>query len=98
MLPFQLLTVEAAKKIQAVFRGHQVRSTMKQGDSNSTSTTMPATSNNTAITPSNDPSKEELEAEFNPNDKGEWEMVYIVLVHFYVLNRNRNSINKVNNK
>ncbi|GAB0099489.1 uncharacterized protein DMENIID0001_153540 [Sergentomyia squamirostris] len=55
---------EAATKIQAVFRGHKVRATMKQGDSTAVNG---ATSDDSKTEPP--PSKEELEAEFDPNDK-----------------------------
>ncbi|XP_013100243.1 uncharacterized protein LOC106082343 [Stomoxys calcitrans] len=56
---------KAATKIQAVFRGHKVRNTMKKTETK--------TSNNTAVAaaaaPEPEPTKEELEAEFDPNDK-----------------------------
>ncbi|XP_059607466.1 uncharacterized protein LOC132255445 [Phlebotomus argentipes] len=54
---------EAATRIQAAFRGHKVRATMKQGD---------ATAVNGAREESKtepEPTKQELEAEFDPNDK-----------------------------
>ncbi|XP_055703728.1 uncharacterized protein LOC129802155 [Phlebotomus papatasi] len=54
---------EAATKIQAVFRGHKVRAAMKQGDS----TAVNGASEESKTEPP--PSKEELEAEFDPNDK-----------------------------
>lgn len=52
--------VEAATKIQAVFRGHKVRANMKQGDDKSND-------NNTT---EREPTKEELEAEFDLEDEG----------------------------
>lgn len=61
-------------KIQAVFRGHKVRATMKQGDSasasaaNKTDAAAVASSNKNGET-IGDPSKEELEAEFREDDK-----------------------------
>lgn len=66
------LSEEAAVKIQAVFRGHKVRTNMKQGDSSSNKakqadTPPTATSNSQTI---GDPTKEELEAEFREDDKG----------------------------
>lgn len=64
-------TAKAATKIQAVFRGHKVRATMKKSETTSAATS----SNNTpasgaAAATENEPTKEELEAEFDPNDKG----------------------------
>lgn len=72
-------TEDAAVKIQAVFRGHKVRATMKQGDSSAA----PAANNKEAASkpaeevPSKngetieaEPTKEELEAEFREDDKG----------------------------
>ncbi|XP_005184118.2 uncharacterized protein LOC101889304 isoform X1 [Musca domestica] len=61
---------KAATKIQAVFRGHKVRATMKKSETTSAATS----SNNTpasgaAAATENEPTKEELEAEFDPNDK-----------------------------
>lgn len=55
-----LFTVEAATKIQAVFRGHKVRANMKQGDDKTSD-------NNTT---EREPTKEELEAEFDLDDEG----------------------------
>lgn len=56
---------EAATRIQAVFRGHKVRASMKQGDSS-------ANSNNTktGTTAEPEPTEEELKAEFREDDKG----------------------------
>lgn len=54
-----LFTVEAATKIQAAFRGHKARAKMKQGD---------AKDNENGA--EREPTKEELEAEFDLNDKG----------------------------
>ncbi|XP_034104121.1 uncharacterized protein LOC132791918 isoform X1 [Drosophila nasuta] len=66
---------KAATKIQAVFRGHKVRETMKKSE------TKTATNNGSAIaanaasaaaeaaSSSAEPTKAELEAEFDPNDK-----------------------------
>lgn len=60
---------QAATKIQAVFRGHKVRASMKQGDSsansNNSGTTATATSN-----ASQEQTQEELKAEFREDDKG----------------------------
>lgn len=70
LFPIILLvfSVEAATKIQAVFRGHKVRATMKQGDPNSDSSSKAAGDDSSAT---KEPTKQELEAEFDPNDKGE---------------------------
>ncbi|XP_044729031.1 neuromodulin [Chrysoperla carnea] len=51
---------EAATKIQAVFRGHRTRKTMKAGDKNAT----PSNAND-----EKEPTREELEAEFRADDK-----------------------------
>lgn len=59
-------TENAATKIQAVFRGHKVRASMKQGDSSAASETTDSAQANAG----SDPSKEELEAEFREDDKG----------------------------
>lgn len=48
----------AAVKIQAAFRGHQSRKTMKQADKPNVSVPEP------------EPSQEQLEAEFRADDKG----------------------------
>lgn len=63
---FHSISAEAAVKIQSVFRGHKSRAKMKQ-DETTTSTSASATQN---ATNEQDPTKEELEAEFDPNDKG----------------------------
>lgn len=62
---------QAATKIQAVFRGHKVRASMKQGDSSAKSNTS-ATTASDASNANNEPqpTKEELEAEFREDDKG----------------------------
>lgn len=59
---------QAATKIQAVFRGHKVRASMKQGDSSAKSNTSATTASNANNEPQ--PTKEELEAEFREDDKG----------------------------
>lgn len=69
---------DAAVKIQAVFRGHKVRATMKQGDSSAASATNNAATKDADKVPSttkngetiDEPTKEELEAEFREDDKG----------------------------
>lgn len=62
-------TEQAATRIQAVFRGHKVRASMKQGDSsaNSNNTKTETTAINDA---GPDPTEEELKAEFREDDKG----------------------------
>jgi len=50
-----ILSVEAATKIQAAFRGHRERAKMQQGDGDHSD---------------HEPTKEELEAEFDLNDEG----------------------------
>lgn len=63
---------QAATRIQAVFRGHKVRASMKQGDSSANSNNTKSTTS--AIAQSNvsndDPTQEELKAEFREDDKG----------------------------
>ena len=59
-------TDKAATKIQAVYRGHKVRVSMKRGDSSSKQEA--EKSQATAV--ENGPTKEELEAEFKEDDKG----------------------------
>ncbi|XP_058465989.1 neuromodulin [Malaya genurostris] len=54
---------EAATKIQAAFRGHQVRVKMKQGDVNGSQPPQSPGADG-----EREPTKEELEAEFDPND------------------------------
>lgn len=72
---FSVAEDEAAKKIQAVFRGHKVRASMKKGDTSSSvsatakTTATSAASNNAAVAES-EQTKEELEAEFREDDKG----------------------------
>lgn len=72
-MPFILsyFAEEAAVKIQAVFRGHKVRASMKQGDSSSNNSKedakVPSTNNDDTT---DEPTKEELEAEFREDDKG----------------------------
>ncbi|XP_036231010.1 uncharacterized protein igl isoform X2 [Bactrocera oleae] len=76
------LVAKAATKIQAVFRGHKVRNTMKKSETKSTPTasanaasankndyskTVAASAAAAAVEP--EPTKAELEAEFDPNDK-----------------------------
>lgn len=76
---------QAATKIQAVFRGHKVRASMKQGDSSAksnnttTGTTATATSN-----ASNDPTQEELKAEFREDDKGKYNIIQLVSICFFL--------------
>lgn len=66
---------QAATKIQAVFRGHKVRASMKQGDSSAKSETTADTTGNA----SGEPSKEELQAEFREDDKG----IFILPIFLY---------------
>ncbi|XP_058835111.1 neuromodulin [Topomyia yanbarensis] len=54
----------AATKIQAVFRGHQVRTKMKQEDVNGSQPQQ-----NSGADGEREPTKQELEAEFDPNDE-----------------------------
>lgn len=69
--PLSHFPEEAAVKIQAVFRGHKVRASMKQGDSSSDNSKEVAKvpSTNDADT-TDEPTKEELEAEFREDDQG----------------------------
>lgn len=61
-------TDKAAIKIQSVFRGHKVRANMKQSDSSTKEADKPE---NAASSGTNqEPSKEDLEAEFREDDKG----------------------------
>lgn len=71
LFPLSYFAEEAAVKIQAVFRGHKVRASMKQGDSSSDNAKEVAKvpSTNNADT-TDEPTKEELEAEFREDDKG----------------------------
>lgn len=57
----------AATKIQAAFRGHKVRREMKQGDG---VTGAEGQQKQDAQQTEREPTKEELEAEFDPNDQG----------------------------
>ena len=67
------LPVEAATKIQAVFRGHKVRATMKPGDDSATKAAAASSGQEEAATgTAKTPTKDEFEAEFDPNDKGEF--------------------------
>lgn len=62
---------KAATRIQAVYRGHKVRASMKQGDSSANSNnTKSATSATVTSDASNEPTQEELKAEFREDDKG----------------------------
>lgn len=54
----------AATKIQAAFRGHKVRTKMKQGDVNGSKPQQDSGADG-----EREPTKEELEAEFDPNDE-----------------------------
>ncbi|CAG9827426.1 unnamed protein product [Diabrotica balteata] len=58
---------KAATRIQAAFRGHQSRKSMKQPAGKVES----AEANNTN---SNEPTREELEAEFRLDDAGKWKL------------------------
>lgn len=63
---------KAATKIQAVYRGHKVRASMKQGDSSSSKAKeADKPSSNANSTADQDQSKEQLAAEFREDDKGE---------------------------
>ncbi|XP_058053691.1 neuromodulin [Anopheles bellator] len=57
----------AATKIQAAFRGHKTRKEMKQGDGVTKASSEAQQQQATAET-EREPTKEELEAEFDPND------------------------------
>lgn len=61
-----ILADKAAIKIQAVYRGHKVRASMKRGDSSSKQ----EAEKPQAAAVENGPTKEELEAEFKEDDKG----------------------------
>ncbi|XP_068144568.1 uncharacterized protein [Drosophila tropicalis] len=64
---------KAATKIQAVFRGHKVRETMKKSEIKTTTTNNGSNGASApeaeAASSSAEPTKAELEAEFDPNDK-----------------------------
>uniref|UniRef100_A0A182WDB0 Uncharacterized protein n=1 Tax=Anopheles minimus TaxID=112268 RepID=A0A182WDB0_9DIPT len=61
-----MLLEAAATKIQAAFRGHKVRQEMKQGDGVTGAEGQQKQDQQTE----REPTKEELEAEFDPNDQG----------------------------
>lgn len=74
-----IIAAKAATKIQAVFRGHKVRETMKKSETktatNNGASNAVAAANAAAAeaaSSSAEPTKAELEAEFDPNDKGKW--------------------------
>ncbi|KAH8275614.1 uncharacterized protein igl isoform X1 [Drosophila bipectinata] len=65
---------KAATKIQAVYRGHKVRETMKKSETktatnNGTATGAAPSADAAGAAASLEPTKAELEAEFDPNDK-----------------------------
>lgn len=75
--PLRLIAAKAATKIQAVFRGHKVRETMKKSETKtatnngaSNAVAANAASAAAAAAAEVEPTKAELEAEFDPNDKG----------------------------
>lgn len=69
-------TEDAAVKIQSVFRGHKVRTDMKQGDPATTADSAAAAAASAskdgagAGAGSSEPTRQELEAEFREDDKG----------------------------
>lgn len=63
-------TEQAATRIQAVFRGHKVRASMKQGDSSANSNNTKSATSATSDASNEQPSQEELKAEFREDDKG----------------------------
>ena len=63
-------TEEAATRIQAVFRGHKVRASMKQGDSSANSNNTKTGTTTATNDAGPDPTEEELKAEFREDDKG----------------------------
>lgn len=65
-----IFAAKAAVKIQAAFRGHQVRSTMKKTETKTTTSAGAAGNAAASATTEHEPTKAELEAEFDPNDKG----------------------------
>lgn len=66
-----LFVGEAATKIQAVYRGHRVRASMKKADSSSKDAVeQPKSAASSEAVGDDCPSKEELEAEFREDDKG----------------------------
>lgn len=67
---------QAATKIQAVFRGHKTRQSMKQP------TAPPAKNEDTSggnTTATNEPTREQLEEEFRLDDAGEYEIELLTL-------------------
>lgn len=70
MLYIFVFTAKAATKIQAVFRGHKVRNTMKKTETKTATTSSNNAAETAAAATEKEPTKEELEAEFDPNDKG----------------------------
>lgn len=81
--PLSYFPEEAAVKIQAVFRGHKVRATMKQGDSSSNNTKEVAKVPSTNADTTDEPTKEELEAEFREDDEGRLPILTNGYVHTY---------------
>lgn len=67
---------EAATKIQAVYRGHKVRASMKQGDTSSAKSKETNASSSSSAPQNADAkaARKELEAEFREDDKG---MLYV---------------------
>lgn len=72
MMMMMICVEQAATKIQAVFRGHKVRASMKQGDSsaNSNNTMTPPSATATSDASNDEPTQDELRAEFREDDKG----------------------------
>lgn len=69
---------EAATKIQAVFRGHKVRASMKQGDTSSAKskeTSSASSANKNADDPA---AREALQAEFREDDKGNTNKTHVI--------------------
>lgn len=73
---------EAATKIQAVYRGHRVRASMKKADSSSKDADQPKSavvaSSEAADVGDDNPTKEELEAEFREDDKGSLYFIFVL--------------------
>lgn len=59
---------KAATKIQAVYRGHRARKSINQGPNSEE--VLEESRTMSAMKPEPEPTKEELEAEFSPADKG----------------------------
>lgn len=82
------LPVEAATKIQAVFRGHKVRATktMKPGDDESPTKDAAASSgaagNDESSGAAKTPTKDEFEVEFDRNDKGKAALLHGIFPGF----------------